>query len=67
MKSGPREKIMWVVCISTDPNKPDVLSTVDVDPDSPTYCQVCIPILISMLNYKLNFILDPILDNLNKK
>lgn len=37
---GPREKIMYVVCISADDNKPDVLSTVDVDPASPTYCQV---------------------------
>ncbi|XP_057324326.1 methanethiol oxidase [Microplitis mediator] len=37
---GPREKIMYVVCISADDNKPDVLSTVDVDPASPTYCQI---------------------------
>lgn len=35
---------MYVVCIqpnATD-NKTDLLATVDVDPKSPTYCQVCI-------------------------
>ncbi|XP_035735335.1 methanethiol oxidase-like [Vespa mandarinia] len=40
MLDGPREKIMYVVCIHTDPDKPDVLSTVDVDPKSPTYCKI---------------------------
>ncbi|XP_058797190.1 methanethiol oxidase [Phymastichus coffea] len=37
---GPREKILYVNCIHTHPNKPDALATVDVDPDSPTYCQI---------------------------
>ncbi|XP_053987538.1 methanethiol oxidase [Hylaeus volcanicus] len=40
MTEGPREKLMYVVCIHTDPNKSDVLSTVDVDPASPTYCKI---------------------------
>lgn len=40
MLEGPREKIMYVVCIHTDPEKPDVLATVDIDPESPTYCKV---------------------------
>lgn len=40
MLHGPREKIFYVVCIQPNPEKPDVLSTVDVDPNSPTYCQV---------------------------
>ena len=40
MLHGPREKILYINCISTDPNKPDVLATVDVDPESRTYCQV---------------------------
>lgn len=40
MFEGPREQIMYVVCIHTDENKPDVLSTVDLDPSSPTYCQI---------------------------
>ncbi|XP_015595578.1 methanethiol oxidase [Cephus cinctus] len=40
MLEGPREKILYVVCINTDDSKPDVLSTVDVDPESPTYCQI---------------------------
>lgn len=49
MEEGPREKIMYVVCINTDDTKPDVLSTVDIDPESPTYCQVC------KFNYSLIF------------
>lgn len=40
MLEGPREKLLYVVCIHTDPQKPDVLSTVDVDPASPTYCKI---------------------------
>ncbi|XP_043280249.1 methanethiol oxidase [Venturia canescens] len=40
MLEGPREKILYVVCPHTDPNKPDVLATVDVDASSPTYCQI---------------------------
>ncbi|KAL0271546.1 UNVERIFIED_CONTAM: hypothetical protein PYX00_008605 [Menopon gallinae] len=41
--SGPREKLLYVPCIQTQPEirkKPDYLATVDVDPGSPTYCQV---------------------------
>ncbi|XP_078049206.1 methanethiol oxidase [Augochlora pura] len=40
MVEGPREKLMYVVCISTDPKKADALATVDLDPESPTYCQI---------------------------
>ncbi|XP_034936758.1 methanethiol oxidase isoform X2 [Chelonus insularis] len=40
MLEGPREKIIYVVCINTDDNKPDVLATVDVDPVSSTFCQI---------------------------
>jgi len=40
MLEGPREKLLYVVGIHTDPEKADVLCTVDVNPDSPTYCQV---------------------------
>ncbi|XP_017888059.1 methanethiol oxidase [Ceratina calcarata] len=40
MTEGPREKVMYVVCIHTDPNKSDVLSTVDLDPESPDYCKI---------------------------
>ncbi|EZA62473.1 Selenium-binding protein [Ooceraea biroi] len=40
MIKGPREKLMYVVSIHTDPAKADVLCTVDVDPDSSTYCQI---------------------------
>ncbi|XP_063172835.1 methanethiol oxidase-like [Candoia aspera] len=39
---GPREKLIYVTCIltGTGTKMPDYLSTVDVDPESPTYCQV---------------------------
>lgn len=40
MMEGPREKLMYTVCIHTDSTKADVLCTVDIDPKSPTYCQV---------------------------
>lgn len=40
MVKGSREKLMYVIGIHTDSKKTDVLCTVDVDPDSPTYCQV---------------------------
>ncbi|XP_012219297.1 methanethiol oxidase [Linepithema humile] len=40
MCQGPRETLLYVVGIHTDPEKPDVLCTVDVDPMSPTYCQI---------------------------
>lgn len=41
--SGPREKLLYIPCIQPNPEKtqkPDYLATVDVDPDSQTYCQV---------------------------
>uniref|UniRef100_A0A3Q2QXA8 Methanethiol oxidase n=1 Tax=Fundulus heteroclitus TaxID=8078 RepID=A0A3Q2QXA8_FUNHE len=39
---GPREEIVYLPCIyrSTGIQKPDYLATVDVNPQSPTYCQV---------------------------
>ncbi|KAL8184770.1 UNVERIFIED_CONTAM: Methanethiol oxidase [Gekko kuhli] len=42
--NGPRERIIYVPCILTGTGigtqEPDYLATVDVDPESPTYCQV---------------------------
>ncbi|NXM78682.1 SBP1 oxidase, partial [Serilophus lunatus] len=40
--SRPREQLLYLPCISRSPGKenPDYLATVDVDPTSPTYCQV---------------------------
>lgn len=41
--SGPREKLVYISCIQAHPEirkKPDYLATVDVDPESPSYCQV---------------------------
>ncbi|XP_050295060.1 methanethiol oxidase isoform X2 [Anthonomus grandis grandis] len=42
MKNGPREKLLYTACVQPDQTrgKSDVLATVDVDPESPTYCQV---------------------------
>uniref|UniRef100_A0A3B4GC80 Methanethiol oxidase n=1 Tax=Pundamilia nyererei TaxID=303518 RepID=A0A3B4GC80_9CICH len=39
---GPREEIIYLPCIyrNTGILKPDYLATVDVNPKSPTYCQV---------------------------
>ncbi|KAI6226466.1 SELENBP1-like protein [Aphelenchoides fujianensis] len=38
---GPREKILFVTCPNVaEPRGPDALVSVDVDPDSETYCQV---------------------------
>ncbi|XP_063952516.1 methanethiol oxidase-like [Lytechinus pictus] len=41
MKS-PREKLLYVTAVrrNTPIKKPDFLATVDVDPDSPTFCQI---------------------------
>ncbi|CAK9817684.1 Methanethiol oxidase [Anthophora quadrimaculata] len=40
MLEGPREKLIYVTCIHTDPDKSDVLCTVDVDPASVDYCKI---------------------------
>lgn len=53
MVEGPREKLMYVVSIHTDPDKADVLSTVDVDPKSSTYCQVSLFTPVGYLSTKV--------------
>ncbi|KAI4372801.1 hypothetical protein MLD38_010988 [Melastoma candidum] len=42
MRSGPRESLLYVTCVysGTGVDKPDYLSTVDVDPNSPTYSTI---------------------------
>ena len=37
---APKEKILYIPCIIPDKDRPDYLSTVDVDPASPTYQKV---------------------------
>lgn len=37
---GPREKLLYTVCVQPDLSQQDYLATLDVDPESPTYCQV---------------------------
>lgn len=42
MQNGPKEKILYVVTVqpNLDDENGDYLSTVDVDPESATFCQV---------------------------
>uniref|UniRef100_A0A2M4ADU0 Putative selenium-binding protein 1 n=1 Tax=Anopheles triannulatus TaxID=58253 RepID=A0A2M4ADU0_9DIPT len=42
VRNGPVEKLLYVVCVqpNLDEDHGDYLATVDVDPASPTYCQV---------------------------
>ena len=39
---GAREKLLYIPCIIPGKDRPDYLSTVDVDPESPTFAQVII-------------------------
>lgn len=40
--NGPKEKLLYVITVQPNVDEPhgDYLSTIDVDPDSPTYCQI---------------------------
>lgn len=40
MLNGPREKLLYVPCVVPDGHRPDYLSVVDVDDDSPTFSSV---------------------------
>nr|XP_029504944.1 methanethiol oxidase-like [Oncorhynchus nerka] len=53
---GPREEIVYLPCIyrNTGIQKPDYLATVDVDPKSPTYCQVIHRLPMPNLNDELH-------------
>ncbi|XP_040189351.1 methanethiol oxidase-like [Rana temporaria] len=53
---GPREKVMYVLCVyrNTGINKPDYLATVDVDPKSPHYSQVIHRLPMPNLNDELH-------------
>uniref|UniRef100_A0A8D0E6R7 Methanethiol oxidase n=1 Tax=Salvator merianae TaxID=96440 RepID=A0A8D0E6R7_SALMN len=53
---APREKLMYALCIltGTEAQHPDYLSTVDVDPKSPTYCQVIHRLPMLYLNDELH-------------
>lgn len=39
-RNGPREKFLFVMCPNVDRSKPDIIVSVDVDPESSTYCKV---------------------------
>ncbi|XP_044258107.1 methanethiol oxidase [Tribolium madens] len=56
MKNGPREELLYVVCIQPNQaeGKTDLLATVDVNPSSPTYCQVIHRLRTGRLNDELH-------------
>lgn len=39
--NGSREVLAYIPCITVTENSFNYLATVDIDPSSPTYCQVC--------------------------
>ena len=39
---GATEKLLYIPCIIPGKDRPDYLSTVDIDPASPTYCKVTV-------------------------
>lgn len=49
--NGPREKYLFVACPHAAQTKPDRLVTIDVDPESPTYCSVSGLRLLHFLKY----------------
>ncbi|XP_070622809.1 methanethiol oxidase-like [Erythrolamprus reginae] len=53
---GPRGKLMYVACIlnGTGTQMPDYLATVDVDPESPTFCQVIHRLQMPYINDELH-------------
>ncbi|XP_077175979.1 methanethiol oxidase-like [Paroedura picta] len=54
---GPREKLMYVACVLTRTctQQPDYLATVDVDPESPTYCKVIHRLPMPYINDELHW------------
>ncbi|XP_013911252.1 PREDICTED: selenium-binding protein 1-like [Thamnophis sirtalis] len=53
---GPRERLIYVTCIltGTGTQMPDYLATVDVDPESPTFCQVIHRLQMPCINDELH-------------
>ncbi|XP_077176112.1 methanethiol oxidase-like [Paroedura picta] len=54
---GPRERLMYVSCVltGTGTQAPDYVATVDVDPESPTYCKVIHRLLMPYINDELHW------------
>ncbi|XP_026543736.1 methanethiol oxidase-like [Notechis scutatus] len=52
---GPRERLIYVTCVltGTETQMPDYLATVDVDPESPTFCQVIHRLQMPCINDEL--------------
>lgn len=41
-RNGPKEKLAYIPAVQPREDKPDYLMTVDLDPESSTYSQVCL-------------------------
>lgn len=56
MKHGPKEELLYVCCIQPNPSdeKTDLLATVDVNPKSPTYCQIIHRLYTGKINDELH-------------
>ena len=53
---GETEKLLYIPCIIPGKDRPDYLSTVDIDPASPTFCKVWY--LLKALDFDLRAILS---------
>ena len=47
-----REKLVYIPCIVPSKDRPDYLATVDIDPESPTFCKACSNFIIAKLHTK---------------
>ena len=62
---APKEKILYIPCIIPDKDRPDYLSTVDVDPASPTYQKVSDIYIFDI--YKTFYVYEITLNTLTKR
>ena len=53
---GETEKLLYIPCIIPGKDRPDYLSTVDIDPASPTFCKVWY--LLKALDFDIRAILS---------
>lgn len=45
---GPKEKLLYVPCVTPDGSRPDYLATVDADPLSATYSSVRVALTLTL-------------------
>ena len=49
-----REKLVYIPCIVPSKDRPDYLATVDIDPESPTFCKAWSNFIIENLRSSLH-------------